>query len=152
MANPRDPSPAPANHGRINHEFPTIVRPDPDNPVHAQQAVRTGEHEKMLAAEAKKAGETVDYAAPSPARPMGVAKDAKDFLDSNNIRTEEQAEREEANRPRDRKAEPVSQEPEPDKRFTSEGQKQNAAQDAKAKAADAQMQSKPSSNNTNGKK
>lgn len=103
MANPRDPSPAP-DAERVNPDFPTLVKPDPDNPVIAQQAVRVGEHEKMLAAEQSKnmpAGDprAVDFGEPAPARPMGTAQDAKNFLDNNNIRTEEQAEREEASRP-----------------------------------------------------
>lgn len=141
MANPRDAAPA-TSAERVNPDFPTLARPDPENPVIAQQAVRVGEHEKMLADEdahpekrvdraiaeadaaaaeakaaadrAKDAGERakqviadrrdpdhpVDFGDPSPARPMGTAQDHKDFLDSNNIRTEEQAERESGGRPK----------------------------------------------------
>lgn len=136
MANPRDAVPPDAD--RVNPDFPTIARPDPDNPVIAQQAVRVGEHEKLLADEAanpqkridaanarvaaakdavkaaedavkaaeedakriideRHGDEPVDFGDPAPARPMGTAKDAKDFLDENNIRTEEQAERENGN-------------------------------------------------------
>lgn len=132
MANPRDAVPTDAD--RVNPEFPTISRPDPENPVIAQQAVRVGEHERLLADEAahpekrvdaanarvsaaksalaaaqdavkaaeddakrivddRHGEEPVDFGDPAPARPMGTAKDAKDFLDSNNILTEEQAER-----------------------------------------------------------
>jgi len=49
MANPRDPVPATSPAAAANPNFPNIVAPDPNNPVIAQQAVRVGEHEKLLA-------------------------------------------------------------------------------------------------------
>src|SRR5689334_18056582 len=82
-------------------EFSTLARPD--NSTQFQQAVRVGAHEQMLAHDA---GQAQKFAEPpvkqsAPETDKAKVQGHKEFLDRENVRTEDQAMREEADRPRE---------------------------------------------------
>lgn len=80
-----------------DEDFPGLVKPDLKNPTHFQQPTRVGDHERMLA---KDAGDEDIYAEPSRQAHPGTAEDHKAFLDSKQVRTEEQGIREDGDRPK----------------------------------------------------
>lgn len=75
----------------VDPEFPTLVKPTPEDRNKFEQPVRVGDHERMLA---KQEGDKDKFAEKPRQTHMGTAAEHKAFLDENNIRTEEQAEKE----------------------------------------------------------
>lgn len=90
-------------------EFPNIIKPQEGDRNAFQQATRVGDHERVLA---KMEGREDVFAEPAPTdRP--TADQMKGIVDSNNVRAEDQAEAEEANRPKEHQEMPEATETTP---------------------------------------
>lgn len=99
-----EPTPPAPPVERVDPDFPGIVRPD--HATQFQQPVKVGEHEKLMAKDEGKEGiyaeppTTSVEGATDGAKAQATADAHKAFLDRENVRTTEQAEREEGSRPK----------------------------------------------------